>query len=59
MGQDRITTQNLEIARVDVEQGLIMVRGAIPGGKGEYVLLRDAVKRPRHADAPYPAALAG
>jgi large subunit ribosomal protein L3 len=36
-----------------------MVRGAIPGGKGEYVLLRDAVKRPRHADAPYPAALAG
>jgi large subunit ribosomal protein L3 len=59
MGQDRITTQNLEIARVDVEQGLIMVRGAIPGVKGEYVLLRDAVKRPRHADAPYPAALAG
>jgi large subunit ribosomal protein L3 len=50
---------NLEIARVDVEQGLIMVRGAIPGAKGDYVLVRDAVKRARHADAPYPAALAG
>jgi len=59
LGQDRITTMNLEIARVDVEQGLIMVRGAIPGAKGDYVLVRDAVKRARHADAPYPAALAG
>jgi large subunit ribosomal protein L3 len=36
-----------------------MVRGAIPGAKGDYVLVRDAVKRARHADAPYPAALAG
>jgi large subunit ribosomal protein L3 len=59
LGQDRITTQNLEVARVDVEQGLIMVRGAIPGAKGDYVLVRDAVKRARHKDAPYPAALAG
>ena len=39
--------------------GLIMVHGAIPGAKGDYVLVRDAVKRARHADAPYPAALAG
>jgi large subunit ribosomal protein L3 len=38
---------------------VIMIRGAIPGGKGEYVLVRDAVKHARHADAPYPAALAG
>ena len=59
LGQDRITTQNLEVARVDVEQGLIMIRGAIPGAKGDYVLVRDAVKRARHKDAPYPAALAG
>ena len=59
MGQDRITTQNLEIARVDVEKNLIMIRGAIPGAPGDFVLVRDAVKRARHADAPYPAALAG
>jgi large subunit ribosomal protein L3 len=59
LGQERITTMNLEVARVDVEQGLIMIHGAIPGAKGDYVLVRDAVKRARHADAPYPAALAG
>jgi large subunit ribosomal protein L3 len=59
LGQDRITTMNLEVARVDAEQGLIMVHGAVPGAKGDYVLVRDAVKRARHKDAPYPAALAG
>jgi large subunit ribosomal protein L3 len=59
MGQDRITTLNLVVARVDVEQGLIMIHGAVPGSAGTYVLVRDAVKRARHADAPYPAALAG
>ncbi len=58
MGQDRITTLNLEIARVDAERGLIMIRGAVPGSAGTYVLVRDAIKRARHADAPYPAALA-
>jgi large subunit ribosomal protein L3 len=59
LGQERITTMNLEVARVDAEQGLIMVHGAVPGAKGDYVLVRDAVKRARHKDAPYPAALAG
>jgi large subunit ribosomal protein L3 len=59
MGQDRITTLNLEVARVDAEQGLIMIHGAVPGARGDYVLVRDAIKRARHADAPYPAALAG
>ena len=59
LGQDRITTQNLTVAGVDAERGLIMVRGAVPGAKGEFVLVRDAVKRARHPDAPYPAALAG
>jgi large subunit ribosomal protein L3 len=59
LGQDRITTMNLEVARIDVEQGLIMIHGAVPGAKGDYVLVRDAVKRARHVDAPYPAALAG
>jgi large subunit ribosomal protein L3 len=59
LGQDRITTLNLEVARVDVDQGLIMIHGAVPGAKGDFVLVRDAIKRARHADAPYPAALAG
>ena len=34
-----------------------MIKGAIPGSKGGYVMVRDAIKRARHADAPYPAAL--
>ena len=58
MGQDRITTLNLMVARVDVERGLIMIHGAVPGSAGTYVLVRDAIKRARHVDAPYPAALA-
>ena len=59
MGVERVTTQNLEVAAVDVEKGLLFVKGAIPGSKGGYVLVRDAVKRARHADAPFPAAVAG
>ena len=58
LGQERVTTQNLVVAHVDAARGLIMVQGAIPGAKGDFVLVRDAVKRARHADAPYPAALA-
>ena len=58
LGQDRITTLNLEIAAVDADKGLIMVKGSVPGSKGGYVLVRDAVKAARPADAPFPAALA-
>jgi large subunit ribosomal protein L3 len=57
LGVERVTTLNLEVAAVDTEKGLLMVRGAIPGAKGGFVLVRDAVKRARPADAPYPAAL--
>ena len=59
LGDERVTTLNVEVAHVDAERGLIMVKGAVPGGKGSFVLVRDAIKRPRPADAPYPAALAG
>jgi hypothetical protein len=44
MGNDRVTTQNLEIVSTDVERGLIMVKGAVPGSKGGWILVRDAVK---------------
>jgi large subunit ribosomal protein L3 len=58
LGQERVTTLNLQVARVDAEKNLIMIHGSIPGAPGDFVLVRDAVKRARHPDAPYPAALA-
>jgi large subunit ribosomal protein L3 len=42
---------------VDAEKGLLMVRGAVPGAKGGYVLVTDAIKRARHAEAPFPAGI--
>ena len=58
LGQERVTTLNLEVAAVDAERGLLVLRGAVPGAKGGLVLVRDAVKRKRPDDAPYPAAIA-
>lgn len=58
LGVERVTTQNLEVAGHDLEKGLLLIKGAVPGSKGAYVLVRDAVKRKRHADAPFPAGLA-
>jgi len=57
LGDERITTLNLVVAAVDADRGLLMIRGAIPGAKNSFVLVRDAIKRARPADAPYPAAL--
>ncbi len=57
LGAARITTQNLEIVRTDVERGLILVKGAVPGHKGGWVLVRDAIKKALPEDAPLPAAL--
>jgi large subunit ribosomal protein L3 len=57
MGAVRVTTQNLQIVRTDADRGLIMVKGAVPGSKGGWVTIKDAVKKPAHADAPRPAAL--
>jgi large subunit ribosomal protein L3 len=55
MGDERITTLNLEVVKTDVERGLILVRGAVPGAKGGWVLIRDAVKK-APKDAPKPGA---
>ena len=45
-GVERVTTQNVEVAKIDVERGLIMIKGAVPGSKGGWVMVRDAIKRP-------------
>ncbi|SIT79272.1 50S ribosomal protein L3 [Pontibaca methylaminivorans] len=57
MGAVRVTTQNLEVVRTDSERGLIMVKGAVPGSKGGWVTIRDAVKKPFPEGAVLPAAL--
>jgi large subunit ribosomal protein L3 len=57
MGQVRVTTQNLEVAAIDADKGLVMIKGAVPGSKGAYVLVRDAIKRTRPEAAAFPAAL--
>ena len=56
MGDERVTTQNLVVAKIDVARGLVMVRGAVPGSKGGWVLVRDAVKKPAPKDLPKPGA---
>jgi large subunit ribosomal protein L3 len=57
LGVDRVTTLNLEVARVDAEKGLLFIKGAVPGAKNGFVLVRDAIKHDQPKDAPYPAAL--
>jgi large subunit ribosomal protein L3 len=57
MGSVRVTTQNLQVVRTDAERGLIMVRGAVPGSKGGWVTIKDAVKKPTPDGVILPAAL--
>jgi large subunit ribosomal protein L3 len=54
MGVDRITTLNLRVVQTDVERGLILVEGAVPGSKGGWIAVRDAVKKPLPKEAPKP-----
>ena len=57
MGAARVTTQNLEVVKTDSTRGLIMVKGAVPGSKGGWVTVKDAVKKPFPENAILPAAL--
>ena len=57
MGAARITTQNLQVVKTDSGRGLIMVKGAVPGSKGGWVTIKDAVKKPFPENAILPAAL--
>ncbi|MCF3934655.1 50S ribosomal protein L3 [Acuticoccus sp. M5D2P5] len=56
MGNVRVTTQNLTIARVDADRGLVLVKGAVPGSKGSWVMIRDAVKKATPDGIPMPGA---
>ena len=57
MGAARVTTQNLQVVKTDSERGLIMVKGAVPGSKGGWVTIKDAVKKATPENVIYPAAL--
>jgi len=59
LGAARTTTQNLEVISTDPERGLLMIKGAVPGSKGGFVLVSDALKRPLPDGAPFPAAIRG
>jgi large subunit ribosomal protein L3 len=54
MGVERVTTINLKVAQVDVERGLILIEGAVPGAKGGWITVRDAVKKAPPKDLPKP-----
>src|SRR5256714_13083648 len=54
MGVERVTTLNLKVVQTDVERGLILVEGAVPGSKGGWIAVRDAVKKALPKDAPKP-----
>ena len=57
MGHDKVTTQNLVVVKTDKERGLLMIKGAVPGSKGGFVLVHDAIKRALPKDAPKPGAI--
>ncbi len=57
MGAARVTTQNLQVVRTDAERGVIMLKGAVPGPKGGWVTVRDAVKKAMPENVILPAAL--
>lgn len=59
MGNTQVTTQSLEVISTDVERGLILVKGSVPGSKGGCILIRDALKKDLPGNIPMPAAVRG
>ena len=57
MGAAKVTTQNLEVRRTDLDRGLIMIKGAVHGSRGGWVTVKDAVKKPMPDGVPFPAAI--
>ena len=57
MGAAKVTTQNLQVVKTDLDRGLIMIKGAVPGHKGGWVTVKDAVKKPLPDGVPFPAAI--
>lgn len=57
MGSVRVTTQNLEVVKTDADRGLVFIKGAVPGSKGGWVTVKDAVKKKLPENVPFPAAL--
>lgn len=57
LGAVRVTTQNLQVVKTDADRGLILVKGAVPGSKGGWVTVKDAVKKAAPAGIPLPAAV--
>ncbi len=57
MGSTRVTTQNLEVVKTDADRGLLMIKGAVPGSKGSWIMVRDAIKKALPEGAPTPAGL--
>ena len=57
MGSAKVTTQNLQVIKTDADRGIIMVKGAVPGSKGGWVTVKDAVKKPTPENVIYPAGL--
>ena len=57
MGAVRVTTQNLEVVKTDADRGLVFIKGAVPGSKGGWVTVKDAVKKKLPENVPFPAAV--
>ena len=57
MGAAKVTTQNLQVVKTDLDRGLILIKGAVPGSKGGWVTVKDAVKKPLPDGVPFPAAI--
>src|SRR5688572_27282449 len=57
MGARNRTQQNLEVVRTDVARGLLFIKGSVPGHKGSWLTVQDAIKLPQHDSVPYPGAI--